>query len=62
MVENDSSPACSDEAACRHYWDIQPPKGYVSEGTCRYCGAIKEFHNSNTYEAWTVASKRRTQS
>ena len=30
---------------CRHYWDIEPPSGQCSEGTCRNCGDQKTFRN-----------------
>ena len=31
---------------CRHYWLIESPNGPISRGTCKFCGAEKDFHNS----------------
>ena len=28
-----------------HRWRIEEPNGRVSQGTCRICGAAKEFKN-----------------
>jgi hypothetical protein len=58
VEDGNASSRKPEETACRHYWDIQPPTGYISEGCCRYCGATKEFRNSNTFEAWTKANKQ----
>ena len=33
------------EESCAHYWIIETPNGPVSTGTCKKCGATKEFHN-----------------
>ena len=30
---------------CPHYWLIEPVAGPTSQGTCRLCGAAKEFPN-----------------
>ena len=30
---------------CAHYWVIEPPDGPISKGTCKVCGAEKEFGN-----------------
>lgn len=63
MVEDDSTGLASEPAEkCQHHWDIKPATGYLSQGTCRLCGATKEFRNSATYETWTKATKHeRTQ-
>ena len=34
---------------CAHHWDIEPANGPVSIGTCRNCGASKEFRNATDY-------------
>ena len=34
------------ELLCRHYWIIEPAKGPVSKGECRYCRETREFQNS----------------
>ena len=33
-------------ATCAHYWLIGIADGPVSIGTCKLCGAVKEFKNS----------------
>ena len=37
---------------CVHYWVIDPPEGPVSRGTCKICGAEKEFRNFLSYSPW----------
>ena len=37
---------------CRHHWVIQPATGPVSQGSCRTCGAVKEFKNYVESAAW----------
>lgn len=36
----------SSDAACVHLWDIEPPNGHTSPGTCRRCGESRDFLNS----------------
>ena len=31
---------------CAHQWDIDPPNGHTSPGTCRHCGETRDFLNS----------------
>lgn len=33
----------------RHYWVIEAARGPISRGVCKFCGAVKEFHNSWPY-------------
>lgn len=33
---------------CTHFWVVQSANGPVSRGTCRYCGATREFKNYPT--------------
>lgn len=33
------------EESCAHHWIIETPNGPVSTGTCKKCGATKEFNN-----------------
>ncbi len=37
---------------CRHHWVIQPATGPISQGSCRSCGAVKEFKNYVESAAW----------
>ncbi|MFQ5872274.1 MAG: hypothetical protein ACE5JL_00530 [Dehalococcoidia bacterium] len=37
---------------CHHRWDIQPPNGPMSEGTCQNCGEVREFKNSPREQVW----------
>lgn len=30
---------------CPHHWLIPPPDGPTAIGTCKWCGATKEFSN-----------------
>ena len=31
---------------CSHYWVIEGATGPISLGVCKFCGAVREFHNS----------------
>ena len=33
------------EPRCRHHWLIESPHGPTSMGSCKLCGAQKEFRN-----------------
>lgn len=35
----------TDIPVCAHRWRIAPPNGPLSEGVCRYCGAVRHFAN-----------------
>jgi hypothetical protein len=39
-------------AECRHHWRIASPNGATSNGTCKLCGAIREFPNSTNESVW----------
>ena len=55
MAQQTSIPTPSeaqDPDACRHHWVIQPADGPVSQGSCRSCGAVKEFKNYVESAAW----------
>ena len=30
---------------CVHHWVIEPPNGPVSEGRCKRCSRVQDFHN-----------------
>ena len=32
--------------ACKHHWRLETPNGPTSTGTCKLCGASREFQNS----------------
>lgn len=34
------------QATCHHFWAIEVANGPKSIGTCKYCGAKKEFLNA----------------
>ena len=40
------------ESQCRHHWLIESPHGATSMGTCKLCGAEKEFRNSASDWLW----------
>ena len=48
---------CKTKGRTTHHWDIDPPNGKISIGTCRYCNASQEFANSQSYSAWLNATK-----
>ena len=31
---------------CIHYWVIESATGSTSQGVCKFCGAVRDFHNS----------------
>ena len=35
-----------------HHWLIESPNGPTSKGTCRLCGAVREFKNSVQITSW----------
>ena len=43
---------------CQHYWIIDTPKGPVSRGVCKYCGAAKEFQNYWQGSTWERDTSR----
>ncbi len=40
------------EPVCQHHWRIASPNGATSVGTCKRCGAVREFQNSSTDSIW----------
>ena len=40
------------QAECRHHWMIETASGPTSWGTCKRCGARREFRNSCTGLVW----------
>jgi len=40
------------EAQCRHHWLIESPHGATSMGSCKLCGAQREFRNSAGDRLW----------
>ena len=38
--------------ACVHHWRIESPNGRTSAGTCRRCGATRDFANSTENVMW----------
>ena len=47
-VEN----ALDAQAECRHHWMIETASGPTSWGTCKRCGARREFRNSYPDLVW----------
>jgi len=37
---------------CRHHWVIDTPNGAVSAGSCKRCGATREFKNASDEAPW----------
>lgn len=42
----------SEDSDCAHFWNIESPNGPTSIGSCKVCGAIREFRNSIPGSAW----------
>ncbi|HLZ69835.1 MAG TPA: hypothetical protein VKV26_07990 [Dehalococcoidia bacterium] len=40
------------QPVCQHHWRIASPNGATSVGTCKRCGAVREFQNSSTDSIW----------
>lgn len=40
------------EPVCQHHWRIASPNGATSIGTCKRCGAVREFMNSSSDSIW----------
>jgi hypothetical protein len=36
----------ADVNRCHHFWVIEVANGPMSRGECKYCGEIRDFHNS----------------
>jgi hypothetical protein len=51
-MEGETLTQVRQEAACRHHWLIEAPRGRVSLGVCRLCGKVKEFKNYIEGSAW----------
>jgi hypothetical protein len=37
---------------CRHHWLIESPRGALSAGRCKLCGAERQFRNSANDYIW----------
>jgi len=37
---------------CQHHWLIESPQGATSWGTCKHCGARREFSNAAPDAFW----------
>ena len=37
---------CTESVTGSHWWLIDPPRGPVSDGVCRYCGEHRLFANT----------------
>ncbi len=37
-----------EEESCHHFWKIEIANGPISRGKCKYCGEVRDFHNSIT--------------
>lgn len=53
-----SDPATVD-APHLHHWRIEEPRGPVSEGSCRGCGAANLFRNSLSEIEFVTTEERR---
>lgn len=44
--------APAEVGTCRHHWIIETPRGTLSNGRCKLCGAERQFRNSATDYIW----------
>jgi len=66
-VQEREAPAVQEQEApaapeCRHHWLIESPQGATSWGTCKICGAQREFINSAPDALWEGQSVPTSQS
>ena len=47
----------SEDDPCAHHWLIESPDGETSRGTCRLCGASREFLNYNQRPTLRAAAR-----
>ena len=49
-----------DMADCTHRWVIDTPNGPTSMGTCKNCGAGREFQNASAWDwsTWRTTEKK----
>ncbi len=52
-----STGLCPQNPLGGHFWICDPQDGPVSEGHCKYCGAVKVFWNSFSAEQETTISR-----
>jgi hypothetical protein len=52
MSESNMMQTDEQGAECRHHWRIASPNGAMSVGTCKLCGAQREFPNSTNESVW----------
>jgi hypothetical protein len=45
---------------CVHHWRIESPNGRESQGTCRRCGATRNFSNSTESVMWEQSNTIRS--
>ena len=47
-------------AECTHRWVIDSPNGPTSMGTCKLCGADREFQNASAWDwsTWRTTEKK----
>ena len=43
---------------CTHHWIIDSPNGPQSNGSCKVCGAEREFMNYLESSAWSSGEKK----
>jgi hypothetical protein len=43
---------------CIHHWILQPPRGELTPGKCKKCGAEREFTGETSYRIGRGSSHR----
>ncbi|SVD13439.1 uncharacterized protein METZ01_LOCUS366293, partial [marine metagenome] len=44
---------------CTHHWIIDSPNGPQSQGSCKVCGAEREFMNYLESSAWSSGEEKK---
>lgn len=44
-----------DLAVCKHHWLVAQPSGPLAHGTCKLCGAERDFINQEIFSTYNTA-------
>ena len=58
-VKTDGKKSKMDPKDCTHHWVIDSPNGPQSQGSCKVCGAEREFMNYLESSAWSSGEDKK---
>ena len=58
-VKTDGKKSKMDPKDCTHHWVIDSPNGPQSQGSCKVCGAEREFMNYLESSAWSSGEEKK---